>query len=103
MHSALNGLGVTALIAGIVVIGTLLPTFQERGIRDKNADTNVLQTEMNKADHPESRFTSAHGKLGLLTFILIGLQAVVGFVQYFTPTLVFGSVDNGKAIYKYHR
>lgn len=58
-------------------------------------------TEINKGDH--AHFTSAHGRLGLVTFILIGLQTIVGFVQYWIPTLVLGSVDNGKALYKYHR
>jgi Eukaryotic cytochrome b561 len=78
VHSALNGLGVAALVAGLVVI------------------------EMNKASHPETRFTSVHGKLGLITFILIGLQAAVGFVQYWAPGLL-GGVEKAKAIYKYHR
>ena len=41
--------------------------------------------------------------MGLTTYILILIQALVGFAQYFTPKAVFGSVDNGKAIYKYHR
>ena len=27
----------------------------------------------------------------------------MGIAQYFAPSLVFGSVDNGKKIYKYHR
>ena len=59
---------------------------------------------MNKAKSGHAaEFASVHGKLGLITFILIGLQAVVGFVQYYVPTLVLGSVDNGKALYKYHR
>ena len=78
VHSALNFLGTGALIAGIVVI------------------------EMNKASHPETRFTSIHGKLGLVTFILIGLQALVGFMQYWAPALA-GGVEQAKTIYKYHR
>ena len=60
-----------------------------------------LIIEINKGDH--ARFTSTHGVLGLLTYIGIVLQATVGVVQYFVPTLVFGSVDKGKSIYKYHR
>lgn len=57
---------------------------------------------MNKASHPETRFTSIHGKLGIVTFGLISLQALIGFAQYWIPALV-GGVDNGKALYKYHR
>ena len=41
--------------------------------------------------------------LGLITYILIILQASVGVVQYFFPVRVLGSVDAGKKIYKYHR
>jgi hypothetical protein len=31
------------------------------------------------------------------------LQALVGIFQFFVPVTVFGSVDGGKRIYKYHR
>ena len=76
VHSTLNGVGVGLLVAGLVVI------------------------EINKGDHP--KFTSAHGRLGLITFILIGLQAVIGVLQYYLPQLI-GGEENGKALYKYHR
>jgi hypothetical protein len=59
--------------------------------------------EINKASHPQTRFTSAHGIMGLITFILIFSQALVGFVQFYVPQQILGSVDRGKAIYKYHR
>ena len=47
-------------------------------------------------------FTSAHGRLGLITYIVFVLQALVGLTQLWFPRL-YGSVDNAKAIYKYHR
>ena len=78
VHSALNTLGVAAMIAGLVVI------------------------EMNKASHPESRFTSIHGRMGLVAYILIFLQWLVGAAQFYLPSL-FKSVDNAKSLYKYHR
>ncbi|KAG5301499.1 cytochrome b561 [Histoplasma ohiense] len=59
--------------------------------------------EINKAPHPEYRFHSLHGIMGLITYILIFLQAAVGVAQYFFPAIIFGSVDDGKKIYKYHR
>jgi uncharacterized membrane protein len=59
--------------------------------------------EMNKASHPETRFRSAHGIMGLITYILIFSQALAGFVQFYIPRQILGSVDRGKAIYKYHR
>lgn len=45
---------------------------------------------------------SSHAILGLITYILVFLQAIVGITQYFLPGL-YGGVDNAKAIYKYHR
>ena len=57
--------------------------------------------EVNKGSHP--RLVSPHGILGLITYISIVLQAVVGIIQYFCPVTVLGSVDAGKRIYKYHR
>ncbi|KAJ5436454.1 Cytochrome b561 eukaryote [Penicillium cf. griseofulvum] len=57
--------------------------------------------EINKGSHPH--FVSPHGILGLVTYITIVLQAVVGVIQYFLPVTVLGSVDAGKRIYKYHR
>ncbi|CAG8235091.1 unnamed protein product [Penicillium olsonii] len=57
--------------------------------------------EINKGTHPH--FVSPHGVLGLITVIIIVLQALVGVFQYFVPVTVFGSVDAGKLIYKYHR
>lgn len=79
VHFSLNLVGVTALIAGLIII------------------------EMNKASHPETRFTSAHGIMGLITYILIFSQALIGFAQFYLPTQIFGSVDTAKAVYKYHR
>lgn len=78
-HFALNLVAVMALIAGLIII------------------------EMNKASHPETRFTSAHGIMGLIIYILIFSQALVGFAQFYLPTQIFGSVDTAKAVYKYHR
>lgn len=78
IHSAVNLIGMGALIGGLVVI------------------------ELNKASHPETRFTSTHGQLGLVVYILFFIQFLVGFLQFYTPG-VFGSVDKAKSLYKYHR
>ena len=78
IHSGLNFVSLGLLIAGLVVI------------------------EMNKASHPETRFQSTHGKVGLVVYILLILQFLVGVAQFYFPNL-FGSVDKAKSIYKYHR
>lgn len=77
VHYSLQGISALSFIAALVII------------------------EINKGDH--ARFTSIHSVLGLVTYIVIALQAVVGVIQYFFPIMILGSVDNGKRIYKYHR
>ncbi|KXT01715.1 hypothetical protein AC578_2802 [Pseudocercospora eumusae] len=78
IHAALNDVGILAAIAGLVII------------------------EYNKFDHNGTHFESPHAILGLVTYIVIILQAVVGITQYFTPG-IYGSVENAKSLYKYHR
>lgn len=78
IHATLANTGVLALIAGLVVI------------------------YYNKSAHNGAHFQSAHARLGLATFVLIALQAIVGITQYFTPA-VYGGVDNAKKLYKFHR
>ncbi|KFY23791.1 hypothetical protein V493_05628 [Pseudogymnoascus sp. VKM F-4281 (FW-2241)] len=57
--------------------------------------------EYNKFDHGVNHFTSAHGRLGLATYILILLQALVGVTQFFFPGL-YGGVDKAKRVYRWH-
>ncbi|MCJ1297763.1 hypothetical protein MMC08_000551 [Hypocenomyce scalaris] len=78
IHAVLNGVSVLTLIAGLIII------------------------EYNKISHGGEHFESPHAILGLITYIFFIIQALVGIAQYYIPT-VFGSVDNAKAIYKYHR
>lgn len=77
IHAVLNGTSVLALLAGLIII------------------------EYNKRDHG-GHFESPHAILGLITYILFAIQATVGITQYYTPSL-YGSVDNAKSVYKYHR
>ncbi|KAL8926396.1 MAG: hypothetical protein Q9208_002939 [Pyrenodesmia sp. 3 TL-2023] len=78
VHAVLNLTSILTLIAALVII------------------------EYNKFAHKGAHFTSPHAILGLTTYILFFLQAIIGIAQYYTPG-VFGSVDNAKSIYKYHR
>lgn len=63
----------------------------------------LVVIELNKADHPETRFQHFHGKMGLVAYILIFIQWLAGLAAFFTPQLVFGSVEKAKSTYKYHR
>ncbi|TQB75215.1 hypothetical protein MPDQ_003468 [Monascus purpureus] len=77
VHYVLQSISILAFLSGLIII------------------------EINKGDHP--RFTSFHGVVGLITYISIVLQALVGVIQYFFPAQILGSVGRGKQIYKYHR
>jgi hypothetical protein len=77
-HFSINLFALDLLIAGLVII------------------------EYNKFSHGGIHFVSPHAILGLLTYILLGIQAMVGFTAYFVPKL-YGSVDKAKSFYKWHR
>jgi hypothetical protein len=77
-HLLFHVFGTSALTAGLVII------------------------ELNKAGPGHEHFASPHAILGLTFYILIYIQAIIGFTQYYTPS-VYGGVDNAKSIYKYHR
>ncbi|KAK2882684.1 hypothetical protein FQN49_000116 [Arthroderma sp. PD_2] len=112
-HPLLNSVAILLTVQGILIVQPTKTPSQKRigalthfGIL---ATANLafisalIIIEINKQSHPETRFSSVHGILGLITYIIIFLQAVVGVAQYFFPVTVFGSVDNGKKIYKWHR
>ena len=77
-HFLFHVLGASALTAGLVII------------------------EINKRGPGHEHFASAHARLGLTFYILVYIQALVGFTQYYVPQL-YGSVENAKSVYKYHR
>jgi hypothetical protein len=77
-HFLFHVVGASALTAGLVII------------------------EINKQGPGHDHFASAHARLGLTFYVLVYLQAIVGFTQYFVPQL-YGSVENAKSVYKYHR
>ncbi|KAF2195762.1 hypothetical protein K469DRAFT_734227 [Zopfia rhizophila CBS 207.26] len=77
-HFGLNGLGVSALLVGLIII------------------------EISKRGPDHAHFESPHSILGLITYILLFIQAIIGFTQYFTPS-VYGSVERARSVWKYHR
>lgn len=62
----------------------------------------LVVIEYNKIAHAGTHFESPHAILGLITYMFFVVQTLVGLAQYYTPNL-FGSVQNAKAMYKYHR
>jgi hypothetical protein len=78
VHSSLNSLAFLAAVAGLVVI------------------------EYNKFAHNGTHFVSLHAILGLVTYILVLLQVLVGAVSFYLPGLL-GGEEKAKGLYKYHR
>jgi len=77
-HFLLVNFGLDLLVAGLVII------------------------ELNKFNHNGTHFESPHAILGLTTYILLAIQASVGFTQYYVPRL-YGGTEKAKALYKWHR
>lgn len=78
IHAILNGIGVLALIGGLIII------------------------EYNKISGGHAHFGTPHNIIGLTVSIAFIIQALVGIAQFYIPAL-FGGINNAKAIYKYHR
>jgi hypothetical protein len=78
IHGLLNGTATAALLAAFAIIA------------------------YNKAAHEHPHFESPHAVLGLITYILLCLQAAVGFTQYYTPSL-YGGPAQARAVWKHHR
>ncbi|KAF2274637.1 uncharacterized protein EI97DRAFT_421749 [Westerdykella ornata] len=78
IHASLHLVALSSLLSGLVII------------------------EISKRDSPHGHFASPHAILGLTFYILVLIQALVGFTQYFTPNL-YGGEERAKRVYKYHR
>ncbi|EGD94784.1 cytochrome b5 [Trichophyton tonsurans CBS 112818] len=112
-HPLLNSVGILLTVQAILVVQpTRTPQQKQTGalthfgflaVANLAFISALIIIETNKQSHPETRFSSVHGILGLITYIIIFLQSAVGVAQYFFPETIFGSVENGKKIYKWHR
>ena len=78
LHAAFNLTGLLALIAGLIII------------------------EYNKISSGGAHWESVHGILGIVTYVLLIVQGLVGLTQLYAPGL-YGGEANAKAVWKYHR
>jgi hypothetical protein len=111
-HPLLNSGGILFLTQAILV---LQPTHTETQKRQGTTSHFVLINlaldlliaglviiEINKFNHNGTHFESPHAILGLTTYILLAIQASVGFTQFYVPRL-YGGVEKAKVVYKWHR
>ncbi|KAI0996749.1 hypothetical protein K3495_g11432 [Podosphaera aphanis] len=111
-HPLLNSAGILALTESIIILQPTHTPDQKRSGTVVHAVLNAVTSitliaglvviEYNKFAHNGMHFKSIHAIIGFITYMLIIIQVVIGFTQYYTPSL-YGSVANAKAIYKYHR
>ncbi|KAG9234472.1 eukaryotic cytochrome b561-domain-containing protein [Amylocarpus encephaloides] len=111
-HPLLNSVGILALTEAILVLQpTHTPQQKRQGtiahftLMNVAFDTliaGLVVIEYNKGRDPHAHFKSAHAYLGVITYILLVIQALIGFTAYFVPRL-YGGVENAKSLYKYHR
>ncbi|KAM0714220.1 hypothetical protein Q7P37_010007 [Cladosporium fusiforme] len=111
-HPLLNSAAILFFVQGILVLQPTHTarqkkegTYAHAGLNDialLSAIAGLVVIEYNKFAHNGTHFESPHAILGLITYILTTIQAVVGITQYFVPQL-YGGVDNAKKLYKYHR
>jgi hypothetical protein len=95
VHSILNGFAAAFFYAALIAI--FVNKFNHNG----KFILTFTQNETHKG-FTGTHFESTHARLGLITYIVLLLNATVGIVQFYFPNLV-GGVNNGKALYKYHR
>ncbi|KAI9648723.1 hypothetical protein NHQ30_003363 [Ciborinia camelliae] len=111
-HPLLNSAGLLVLAQGILILQPTHTATQKREGTIAHAGINALAgsaliaglviIEVNKFRHNGTHFESPHAILGLITYILLLVQSLVGFTQYYTPSL-YGDISTAKSIYKYHR
>jgi len=65
--------------------------------------TAFIFIELNKHAHHGVHLASPHAIMGLTTYVLLLVQAFFGAAQFFFPTVVFGSEERAKSVYKFHR
>ncbi|RPB20625.1 hypothetical protein L211DRAFT_791944, partial [Terfezia boudieri ATCC MYA-4762] len=113
-HPMLNSLGVLFVIEAILVLQPtgLFNMMQKKIAAYVHASLTALAVASfasalviviwNKQHFHIPHFESVHSKFGAATYGLIAAQALVGFTQLFIPK-IYGSEENAKKMYKYHR
>ncbi|KAK6512665.1 hypothetical protein TWF506_008841 [Arthrobotrys conoides] len=112
LHPLFNSVGILLLFEAVLLLQpTHTPGQKVRGAIVHSILTGAslvlligagVAIVVNKIRTKHSHFDSTHAILGLVVYILILGQTIIGFAQFYTPSL-FGSIENAKAIYKYHR
>ncbi|KAK9234959.1 hypothetical protein V1525DRAFT_382438 [Lipomyces kononenkoae] len=111
-HPALNTFAIFALTQSIILVQPTSTAAEKQlgatvhGIFNLFAGSAFFGAlsiiYINKAAHQGIHFKSAHARLGLVTYIILFANVLLGITQYWTP-YVYGSVNRAKSLYKFHR
>lgn len=111
-HPLAQSLGILTLVQSVLSLQPTHTAEQKRLGQRVHATLNLLAflflaagvfiIEYNKLVNNGVHFHSVHGYLGVITSIILAVQYLVGFTIWATPVL-YGGIDNAKAMYKYHR
>ncbi|TCD71070.1 hypothetical protein EIP91_000162 [Steccherinum ochraceum] len=111
-HPLLNSLGIALLLESTLMLQPTNTAAQKRKGAIVHSILNSIAflamysafiiVIIAKSRKHEHHFTSAHSVFGIITYILILMQATVGMIQFYFPSLV-GGKEKAKSIYKYHR
>ncbi|KAK9488569.1 hypothetical protein V1527DRAFT_457003 [Lipomyces starkeyi] len=111
-HPALNNFAIFALTQSIILVQPTSTVAEKQLGATVHGIFNVIAGMaffgalsiifVNKAAHQGIHFKSVHARLGLVTYILLFANVLLGITQYWTP-YVYGSVSRAKSLYKYHR
>lgn len=111
-HPLLNSAGILFLLQSILILQPTHTPEQKRSGTIVHASFislamsallgGLIVIEYNKFSHKGAHFKSVHATLGIAVYAMLVIQTLVGLTQFYTPML-YGSVANAKAIYKYHR
>ncbi|KAK9370089.1 hypothetical protein V1509DRAFT_638255 [Lipomyces kononenkoae] len=111
-HPALNTFAVFALTQSIILVQPTSTAAEKQLGATVHGIFNLISGSaflgalsiifINKAAHQGVHFKSAHARLGLVTYVLLLANVLLGITQYWTP-YVYGSVNRAKSLYKFHR
>jgi len=112
-HPLLNSAAIVLVTQAILILQpTSTPSQKRQGTHIHSALmglalvcflTAFIFIEVNKHKHHGVHLKSPHAIMGLVTYILLLVQAFVGVSQFFFPTRVFGTEERAKSVYKWHR
>ncbi|KAK7203371.1 hypothetical protein BZA70DRAFT_283529 [Myxozyma melibiosi] len=111
-HPALNNFAILMLVQSIILVQPTATTAEKQLGAMVHGLFNLFGAIcyvmafgivfINKTSNGGAHIHSAHAAVGLLTYVILLVNVIIGFTQYWMPG-IYGSVTRAKSLYKYHR